>query len=205
MNWETEGLGKSPVLVVQLWGRAWHPQQPARIPEFLFPSLRIILFVQTGSLQTSHLEALPAPDVGAEHRRANFLAKTLAQGMLFPRVGVGVVSGMIRVRHICRAVYFYFYCISSTPDHQTSDPRAWGPLLQGTAIPSILHRKKRRQRSVHSYLRISIQWQPRDSNPQPGEAASCQAGTRPPTGGLLAGLGSGLQLRVMWPPQVGAQ
>ena len=112
---------------------------------------------------------------------------------------------MIRVRHIYRAVYFYFYCISSTPDHQTSDPRAWGPLLQGTAIPSILHRKKRRQRSVHCYLRISIQWQPRDSNPQPGEAASCQAGTRPPTGGLLAGLGSGLQLRVMWPPQVGAQ
>lgn len=31
----------------------------SRIPEFLFPSLRIILFVQT-----SHLEALPAPDVG---------------------------------------------------------------------------------------------------------------------------------------------
>ena len=50
------------------------------------------------------------------------------------------------MRHIYRAVYFYFYCISSTPDHQTSDPRAWGPLLQGTAIPSILHRKKRRQK-----------------------------------------------------------
>ena len=37
-------------------------------------------------------------------------------------------------------------------------------------------------RSVRSYLRISIQWQPRDSNPQPGEAVSCQAGTRPPPG-----------------------
>ena len=61
----------------------------SRIPEFLFLSLRIILFVQTGSLQTSHLEALPAPDVGTEPRRADSLAKTLAQGVLFPWVGVG--------------------------------------------------------------------------------------------------------------------
>lgn len=91
------------------------------------------------------------------------------------------------------------------PDHQTSDPRAWGPLLQGTAVPSISHRKKRRQRSVRSYLRVSVQWQPRHSNPQPGETTSCQAGTRPPIGGFLAGLGSGLQLLVTWPPQVGAQ
>ena len=91
------------------------------------------------------------------------------------------------------------------PDHQTSDPRAWGPLPQGTAVPSILHRKKRRQRSLHSYLRVSVHWQPRHSNLQPGETMSCQAGTRPPIGGLLAGLGSGLQLLVPWPPQVGAQ
>lgn len=66
MNWETEGLGKSPVFVVQLTGDSVASTATSRIPEFLFLSLGIILFVQTGSLRTSHLEALPAPDVGTE-------------------------------------------------------------------------------------------------------------------------------------------
>ena len=32
--------------------------------------------------------------------------------------GVGVVVGMIQVYHIYRALYFYYYYISSTSDHQ---------------------------------------------------------------------------------------
>lgn len=35
MNWETEGLGKSPVFVVQLWGQAW-PRQLAESLSFSF-------------------------------------------------------------------------------------------------------------------------------------------------------------------------
>ena len=84
MNWETEGLGKSSAL-----GTGVESTATSRIPEFLFLSLKIILFVQTGSLQTPHLEAPPAPDMGTEHRRANSLAQTLAQVVLFPWVGVG--------------------------------------------------------------------------------------------------------------------
>ena len=40
---------------------------------------------------------------------------------------------MIQVHHIYCALYFYYYYISSTADHQASDPRGWGPRLQGAS------------------------------------------------------------------------
>ena len=46
-------------------------------------------------------------------------------------MGVVVVVdgfGMIRVHHIYCALYFYYYYIRSTSDHQELDPRDGGPL-----------------------------------------------------------------------------
>ena len=37
--------------------------------------------------------------------------------------------GMIQVHDTHYALYFYYYFISSTSDHQALDPRRWGPLL----------------------------------------------------------------------------
>ena len=37
---------------------------------------------------------------------------------------------MIQVHYISCALYFYYYYISSTSDHQALDPRGWGvPVL----------------------------------------------------------------------------
>ena len=40
--------------------------------------------------------------------------------------------GMIQVHYIYYALYFYYYHISSTSDHQALDPGGWGPLEQIT-------------------------------------------------------------------------
>ena len=37
--------------------------------------------------------------------------------------------GMIQMHYIYCALYFYYYHIGSTSDHQALDPRGWGPLL----------------------------------------------------------------------------
>lgn len=65
-------------------------------------------------------------------------------------------EGSKRVPFYCRLFISCCYCVSSTPIKGTPDPRAWGSLPQGTALPSISHRKKRRQRSSCSYLRVSV-------------------------------------------------
>ena len=49
------------------------------------------------------------------------------------QVGMGGV-GMIQVHYIYCALYFCYYYISSTSDHQASDPRGWGPLPKGYLI-----------------------------------------------------------------------
>ena len=36
--------------------------------------------------------------------------------------------GIIQVHYMFCALYFYYYYISSTSDHQALDPRGWGPL-----------------------------------------------------------------------------
>ena len=37
-------------------------------------------------------------------------------------------SGMIQVHYSYCALYFYYYYISLTSDHQALDPKGWGPL-----------------------------------------------------------------------------
>ena len=37
---------------------------------------------------------------------------------------------MIQLYYLYCALYFYFYYISSTLDHQALDPRGWVPLVQ---------------------------------------------------------------------------
>ena len=39
-----------------------------------------------------------------------------------------IIFGMIQVHYIYCALYFYYCYISSTSNHQTLDPRGWGPL-----------------------------------------------------------------------------
>ena len=42
---------------------------------------------------------------------------------------------MIQVHYIPCALYFYYYYISSTSDHQALDPRGWGPLIGNSCTP----------------------------------------------------------------------
>ena len=49
--------------------------------------------------------------------------------------------GMIQAHCIYCALYFYYYCISSTSDYQASDLRGWGPLCEGSSV-----RRQREQR-----------------------------------------------------------
>ena len=44
------------------------------------------------------------------------------------------VQAHIQAHHIYCALYFYWDSISYTLDHQTLDPRGWGPLLYITLI-----------------------------------------------------------------------
>ena len=43
--------------------------------------------------------------------------------------GVGMVSGLIQVNYIYCALYFYYYYISSTSDHQALDPIGCRPMV----------------------------------------------------------------------------
>ena len=43
--------------------------------------------------------------------------------------------GMIQVHYIFCTLYFYYYYISSTSDHQALDPRGWGLLLYMKYLP----------------------------------------------------------------------
>ena len=43
--------------------------------------------------------------------------------------GVGMVSGLIQVNYVYCALYFYYYYISSTSDHQALDPRGCRPMV----------------------------------------------------------------------------
>lgn len=54
---------------------------------------------------------------------------------LFCGWGWGSSFGMIQARYISCALYFYYYPISSSSDHQASEPRGWGPLLAHVARP----------------------------------------------------------------------
>ena len=52
----------------------------------------------------------------------------LAPGTTSMAGGSGDGLGMIQAHYIYCALYSYYYCISSTSDHQALDPRGWGPL-----------------------------------------------------------------------------
>ena len=44
---------------------------------------------------------------------------------------------MIQVHYIYCALYFYYYYISSTSDHEALDSRGWGCLLQSQSVSSV--------------------------------------------------------------------
>ena len=50
--------------------------------------------------------------------------------------GCGDGLAMIHGRYIYWALYFYYYCISSTSGHQALDPGGWRPLLY-TVSPTV--------------------------------------------------------------------
>ena len=37
--------------------------------------------------------------------------------------------GLVQAHYIYCALYFYYYCTSSTSDHRALDPRDWAPLI----------------------------------------------------------------------------
>ena len=53
---------------------------------------------------------------------------------IFPRTGVGGWFWIIQGHYIYCALYFYYYYLSSTSDHQALDWRGWGPWDQGTVV-----------------------------------------------------------------------
>ena len=44
---------------------------------------------------------------------------------------------MIQAHYIDCALYFYYYYISSTSDHQALDPEGWGPLMSKDLIQHV--------------------------------------------------------------------
>ena len=57
--------------------------------------------------------------------------------------GQGDGLGMIQAHYLYCAVYFCYYYISSTSDHQVLDPGGWGPLL---------YTKKNREMSLREHV-----------------------------------------------------
>ena len=53
---------------------------------------------------------------------------TVEDNFSMDAVGVEDVFSMIQAHYIYDAIYFCYYYISSTSDHQTLDPGGWGPL-----------------------------------------------------------------------------
>ena len=45
--------------------------------------------------------------------------------------------GMIQVHYMYCILYFHYYYISSTSDHQALDTRGWGPLFWGTVVSAV--------------------------------------------------------------------
>ena len=46
-----------------------------------------------------------------------------------PFLARGISLGLIQSHYIYCMLYFYYYHISSTSDHQALDVRGWGPLV----------------------------------------------------------------------------
>ena len=67
---------------------------------------------------TEHLLQLSPTIFGNRHR---------FRGKVFLWTGVGHGFRMIQVHYTYCALYFYYYYIDSTPDHQALDPEAGDP------------------------------------------------------------------------------
>ena len=52
-----------------------------------------------------------------------------------PFLAPGIRLGLIQPHYIYCTLYFYYYYISSTSDHQALDPQGWGPLLEHELTP----------------------------------------------------------------------
>ena len=70
---------------------------------------------------------------------------------------------MIQVCYIYCAHYFYYYCISSTSDHQALDPGSWGPHSKernGNAMKNQLIWMRWTRKKSHSLVRSHIPHHP---------------------------------------------
>ena len=59
----------------------------------------------------------------------NLSGTGLMQDNFSTNQGFGSGLGMIHMHYIHCALYFYYYCISSTSGHQALDPGCWRPLF----------------------------------------------------------------------------
>ena len=66
-----------------------------------------------------------------EQQSPSFLARgsSFTEDSFFHGLGLETSFGMIQARCIYCALYFYYYYISSTSDHQALDLRSWGLLV----------------------------------------------------------------------------
>ena len=58
----------------------------------------------------------------------------ISRKTIFPWTREGDGFGMIQVHYTYRTLYFYYYYIRSTLDHQALDPRVWGPLVWTVSV-----------------------------------------------------------------------
>ena len=64
----------------------------------------------------------------------------------FPQTGVEEDGfGMVQVHDIYCELYFYYYCFSSTSDHQALDSRGWGPLPYAIVLAAAPEEAQREQ------------------------------------------------------------
>ena len=74
----------------------------------------------------------------------------------FSMDGGEMILGMIQAYYIYCVLYFYYYYISSTSDHQSLDPRGWGPLSCRT-FP-ISSQFSDRQNRTHTCVLAFLSW-----------------------------------------------
>ena len=97
-------------------------------PPSFYPRVFSSAFLKAFSKMTSFRSPAAVPNLF--DTRASFVGDSFS---MTQRGGDGF--GMIQMHYIYCALHFCSYHISSTSDHQTLDPRGWGPLLSWLKLP----------------------------------------------------------------------
>ena len=83
----------------------------------------------TECLSTAQDESLGVAVSDLFGTRDQFCERKFSHGL-----GIGDGFGMIQFHDVYCTLYFYYYYISSTSDHQALDRRGWGLLLEDSTL-----------------------------------------------------------------------